>query len=105
MAQAALGAGAAKRASTCAARALSLRPGWADAIAVRGCAQYLNNDYDTAIRTFSRLTANRKIGGFAWLMSGRCYQQLGRKDLADRAYAKASRLNPESRLASLLTNN
>jgi tetratricopeptide (TPR) repeat protein len=105
MSQAALGAGAAKRASTCAARALSLRPGWADAIAVQGCVQYLNNDYDTAIRTFGRLTANRKIGGFAWLMSGRCYQQLGRKDLADIAYAKASSLNPESRLVSLLAKN
>ncbi len=105
MAQAALGAGAATRASTCAARALSLRPGWADAIAVQGCAQYLNNDYDTAIRTFSRLTANRKIGGFAWLMSGRCYQQLGRKEFADRAYEKATRLNPDSRLADLLTKN
>jgi tetratricopeptide (TPR) repeat protein len=105
MSQAALGAGAAKRAFTCAARALSLRPGWADAIAVQGCAQYLDNDYDTAIRTFGRLTANRKIGGFAWLMSGRCYQQLGRKDLADVAYEKASRLNPESRLVSLLAKS
>ncbi len=105
MAQAALGAGAAKRASTCAARALSLRPGWADAIAVQGCTQYLESDYDAAVETFSRITASRKMGGFAWLMSGRCYQQLGRKDLADIAYAKASSLNPESRLASLLMSN
>ena len=105
MAQAALGAGSAKRASACAARALSLRPGWADAIAVQGCAQYLDNDYDTAIRTFGRITANRKMSGFAWLMSGRCYQQLGWKDMADKAYAKASRLNPESRLVSLLAKN
>ena len=36
MAQAALGAGAAKRASACAARALSLSPGWADALAAPG---------------------------------------------------------------------
>ncbi len=103
MARAALGAGAAKRAAACATRALSLRPGWADAIAVRGCAQYLESDYDAAIKTFSRITASRKMGGFAWLMSGRCYQQLGRKDLADIAYAKAGRLNPESRLVGLLT--
>jgi cytochrome c-type biogenesis protein CcmH/NrfG len=45
------------------------------------------------------------MGGFAWLMSGRCYQQLGWKDMADKAYAKASRLNPESRLVSLLAKN
>ncbi|MCD6392760.1 MAG: tetratricopeptide repeat protein [Planctomycetes bacterium] len=105
MSQAALGAGAAKRASACAARALSLRPGWADAIAVQGCAQYLESDYDAAVETFGRITANRKMGGFAWLMSGRCYQQLGRKDQADWAYDKASRLNPESRLAVLLSSN
>ncbi len=105
MAQAALGAGSPKRAFACATRALSLRPGWADAIAVQGCAQYLGNDYDTAIRTFSRITESRKMGGFAWLMSGRCYQQLGWKDLADKAYEKASRLNPESRLVSLLAKN
>jgi tetratricopeptide (TPR) repeat protein len=105
MARAALGAGAAKRAAACASRALSLRPGWSDAIAVRGCAQYLESDYDAAIKTFSRVTASRKMGGFAWLMSGRCYQQLGRKDLADIAYDKASRLNPDSRLAGLLSKN
>ena len=105
MARAALGAGAAKRAAVCATRALSLRPGWSDAIAVRGCAQYLESDYDAAVKTFSRITASRKMGGFAWLMSGRCYQQLGRKDLADIAYDKASRLNPDSRLAGLLSKN
>ena len=105
MARASLGAGAAKRAAACASRALSLRPGWSEAIAVRGCAQYLESDYDAAIKTFSRIIASRKMGGFAWLMSGRCYQQLGRRDLADIAYDKASRLNPDSRLAGLLSKN
>jgi tetratricopeptide (TPR) repeat protein len=105
MGQAALGAGAPNRAGVCAARALSLRPGWPDAIALEGCAQYLKNDYDTAIQTFSRLTTNEKMGGFAWLMSGRCYQQLGRQALADKAYENASQLNPQSKLISLLSNN
>ena len=105
MGQAALGAGAPGRAAACASRALSLRPGWPDAIALEGCAQYLKNDYDAAIGTFSRLTTNDKMGGFAWLMSGRCYQQLGRQSLADKAYENASRLNPQSKLISLLSNN
>lgn len=105
MGQAALGAGAANRAAACAARALALRPAWEDAIALQGCAQYLNNDYDASIQTFSRIIATQRLGGFAWLMSGRCYQQLGRQDLADRAYENASRLNPESKLTSLLARN
>ncbi len=105
MGQAALGAGAAGRAAACAARALALRPGWEDAIALQGCAQYLSNDYDAAIQTFSRVIGSKKMGGFAWLMSGRCYQQLGQHDLADRAYENASRLNPESKLTNLLAKN
>ncbi|MBE0534708.1 MAG: tetratricopeptide repeat protein [Phycisphaerae bacterium] len=105
MGHAALGAGAANRAAACAARALTLRPGWEDAIALQGCAQYLSNDYDAAIQTFGRIIADKKMGGFAWLMSGRCYQQLGQHDLADRAYENASRLNPESKLTSLLARN
>lgn len=105
MGQAALGADAPNRAATCAKRALDLRPGWADAIALRGCAQYLSNDYDSAIQTFSRITRNEEMGGFAWLMSGRCYQQLGQDALADKAYENASRLNPQSKLISLISRN
>lgn len=105
MGQAALGAGAASRAAACAARALSLRPGWEDAIALQGCAQYLSNDYDAALQTFSRIIATKKTGGFAWLMTGRCYQQLGQHDLANKAYENANRLNPESKLSSLLATS
>ena len=105
MGQAALGANAPNRAATCARRALDLRPGWADAIALHGCAQYLNNDYDSAIGTFSRITRNKEMGGFAWLMSGRCYQQLGQHALADKAYENASQLNPQSELVSLISKN
>lgn len=105
MGQAALGANAPRRAAACAARALALRPGWDDAIALKGCAQYLNNDYDTAIRTFSAITTSKKTGGFAWLMSGRCYQQLGQRSLADKAYHNASQLNPDSKLVTLLSKS
>jgi tetratricopeptide (TPR) repeat protein len=76
MGQAALGADAANRAYACAARALALRPGWSDAVAVKACAQYLNADYTAAIKTFKRITPNKRIGAFAWTMTARCYQQL-----------------------------
>ena len=105
MGQAALGAGSSSRAAVCASRALELRPGWHEAIALRGCAQYLGGDYDTAVTTFSKITTNSNLSGFAWLMSGRCYQQLGQHVLADKAYENASRLNPQSKLVSLLMEN
>ena len=103
MGQAALGMDAPKRALACATRALALEPGCPDAIALQGCAQYLNNDYDNAIKTFAKITADKKMAGFAWLMTGRCYEQLGRTDLADKAYQNASELKPDSELVTLLT--
>ena len=103
MGQAALGMDAPKRALACAARALVLEPGSPDAIALQGCALYLNNDYNNAIKTFEKITAHEKMAGFAWLMTGRCYQQLGQSELADRAYQNAAELKPDSELITLLT--
>ena len=103
MGQAALGTGVPSRALACATRALTLRPAWPDAIALKACAQYLNADYTAAIKTLERITSNKRIGAFAWVMTGRCYQQLGLADHARKAYEKASRLKPESKLLSLLT--
>ena len=36
-------------------------------------------------------------------MTGRCYQQLGQSELADRAYQNAAELKPDSELITLLT--
>ena len=58
MGQAALGMDAPKRALACAARAIALEPGSPDAIALQGCALYLNNDYNNAIKTFEKITAH-----------------------------------------------
>ena len=102
MGQAALGAGAANRAYACSARALSLRPAWPDAVALKACAQYLGADYTAAIRTFKGITSDKRIGAFAWTMTARCYQQLGQAARAKKAYEKASRLSPGSELLSLL---
>jgi len=102
MARAALGAGAPKRAYACAARALVLRPGWPDAVAVKACAQYLSADYTAAVKTFKRITSDKKIGAFAWTMTAKCYRQLGQTVRAKKAYEKAARLDPDSELLSLL---
>jgi len=103
MGQAALGADAAARALACSSRALELRPGWSEAIVLRGCAQYLSGDYHAAVETFKGAISNEKNAGFAWLMTGRCYQQLGQKQLTQKAYDNAAKLSLDSLLLSLLT--
>jgi len=102
--QAALGAGATQRASMCGKKALALRPGYADAIALVGCAQYAAGDYDAAVKSFEEIAADKKNGGFSWLMRARCYEQLGAKSQAEHAYKKASEINPRSELNVYLVN-
>ena len=104
MGQAALGANAPVRALACASRTLELRPGWSEAIILKGCAQYINDDYNNAIQTFRRVISNDAKAGFAWLMTGRCYQQLGNDKLAEKAYDNAAKLSPDSKLLSLLAD-
>ncbi len=103
MGYAALGAHDSKRAGVCARRALDLRPAWDKATALQGCAQYMENDFARAVETFRWITSSKETGGFAWLMMGRCYQQLGQTDKAEAAYKTAASLNPDSKLVSMLT--
>jgi tetratricopeptide (TPR) repeat protein len=102
MGRAALGSGQAQRALTCADRALVLQPGWEDAVALKGCAQYLQADYTWALASFREISTSERLGGFGWLMMGRCHQQLGQLTQAQAAYEKAAALSPDSRLVSLL---
>lgn len=102
MGQAALGAGAAKRAFTCGQKALALQPGCTDAIALMGCAQYSSGDYAAALERFERIASDKKNAGFSWLMRARCYDQLGQRDKAERAYKKAQEINPGSELGDFL---
>jgi len=102
MGQAALGARAPSRAFMCAQRALTLRPGYSDAIALLGCAQYASGDYLGAVESFEKIAADGKNGGFSWLMRARCYEHLGMKSQADRAYEKAMEINPDSELGGFL---
>ncbi len=102
MGQAALGAGVAERALVCGQRALVLQPGYADAIALVGCAQYSMGDYTAAIKSFEKITSDKKNEGISWLMRARCYEQLGQTDKARRAYKKALEIEPHSELGNFL---
>ncbi len=102
MGQAALGAGAPKRAFTCGQKALALQPGYTDAIALIGCAQYAGGNYAAALKSFEKVAADRKNAGFSWLMRARCYEQLGQTYKAERAYKRAREINPTSELGDFL---
>ncbi|MHC4912433.1 MAG: tetratricopeptide repeat protein [Planctomycetota bacterium] len=102
MGQAALGARTPSRAFMCAQRALTLRPGNSDAIALMGCAQYTSGNYLGAVESFEKIAADGKNGGFSWLMRARCYEHLGMKSQAELAYEKAMEINPDSELGDFL---
>jgi Tfp pilus assembly protein PilF len=102
MGQAALGAGLTNRALVYGQKALALRPGYADAIALIGCAQYAAGDYAAAAESFRRITTDEKNKGLSWLMRARCYEQLGQTDRAERAYKKAFAIDPDSKLGDFL---
>lgn len=100
--QASLGAGDTKRAIMCGQKALALRPDYPDAIAVIGCAQYIQGDYSAAIKSFEKTESDSRHCGFSWLMRARCYERLGAKQAAEEAYKKAAEISPDSKLVKLL---
>ena len=102
MGQAALGAGAAEKAFMCGERALALQPDDADAIALTGCAQYSMGYYTAAIKSFEKISSDEKNGAISWLMRARCYERLGQRDKAGRAYKKALEIKPDSELGDFL---
>ena len=62
----------------------------------------MNKSYSEAIETFAKLIADKSLGNFALLMTGRCYQKAGDSDLAEKAYAAAGRQDPDSKLLSII---
>jgi tetratricopeptide (TPR) repeat protein len=102
MGQAALGAGMMERALWCGEKARALRPGYADAVIVIGCALYRSGNYSEAEKIFGTITSDAAAGGFAWVMRARCYEKLGQTDLAESAYKKALKLDPEGELVDYL---
>lgn len=102
MGQAALGANAANRALACSKRALSIKSGWPDAVALKGCAEYLAGDYFKSIGTFKRIRGDQKLAGFAWLMTGRNLRKMGEHERAALAFEKATLLDPDSKLVAFV---
>jgi len=101
MAQSALGVNNAKRASYCAINALKIRPAWPKACVVLGSARYMQGLYQQSLQAFRQVTDDDELAGFAWFMSGRCYQQLGQNRQANAAFEKAEKLDPNNPLMSM----
>ena len=76
MGHAALGAGDAQRAYACSMRALAIQPDYPDAIAVKGSAEYLKNNYRDAVKSFKLLAAAPQHAQFAEIMLAKCYQHI-----------------------------
>ena len=104
MGEAALGANATSRAIACADRVLAMKSGCVEAVLLKGCGQYLAGDYELAVKTLSQAIGDKKTGGFAWMISGRCYQQMGLSNNAEHAYKNAKQLAPDSMLAGVLSS-
>jgi tetratricopeptide (TPR) repeat protein len=102
--QAALGAGKAKRAVACAQKALFLNAGWDDASMLLGCGQYMDGDYRDAIETFSGVVYNKKVSSFAWMMTAKCYQQIGDDKKAKKAFEKAAASNANERIREFVAD-
>lgn len=102
MGQAALGAGMTNRALRCGRRALRIRAGFADAVALVGCAQYMSGDYTDSLESFEQISADQANGSLAWLMMARCYERLNQPDKAASAYSRALEINPDSQLGDYL---
>jgi tetratricopeptide (TPR) repeat protein len=102
--QAALGAGKAKRAVACAQKALFLNAGWADATMLLGCGQYMDGDYRDAIESFAGVVYNKKLSSFAWMMTGKCYQQVGDNEKAKKAFEKVDGPNANKRLLGFVAD-
>jgi len=98
MAQAALGLDDAKRAAYCANRAIKIKPSCPQAYAMLGSAHYMQGHYDQSLKAFYKITDDDALAGFAWFMSGRCYQQQGRNRQANIAFERAEKLDPDNQL-------
>ena len=88
----------------CAQKALALRPGYADAIALLGSAQYVSRDYTVAVESFEKIATDKDNAGFSWFMRARCYEQLGQKSRAEEAYKRALDINPRIDLIAYLVD-
>lgn len=98
MAQSSLGMELAEQARQEATRVLNVSRDNPDAIMVIGCADFLDGQYERAIRSFTKLISNERLDGFAWWMTGHCHEQMGNTERAAAAFQIAGTLRPDSLL-------
>ena len=103
MGQAALGSINPDIAIKCAEKAQELENNNLEAYVLEGCALYMQKKYAEAIDSFVFAAYDQRLGGFSWLMMGRCYELSGNKNFAQKAYDNARGLNPDGKLVTLLT--
>ena len=102
MGQAALGAGDAERAYACSKRALAIQPDFADAIAIKGSAEYMKKEYADAAKSFEQIVRDPKHEVFAWTMLSKCYEHLGDGEKAHDAAEKARAISKLFEMSDLL---
>jgi tetratricopeptide (TPR) repeat protein len=100
MAQAALGADASGRAVYCAKKSLKFSSS-PEAFAVLGSGLYMEGDYQASIEAYYEIIDHEELAGFAWFMTGRCYQQMGQTVQANSAFKRAEELDPDSDLINI----
>ncbi|HSV26294.1 MAG TPA: tetratricopeptide repeat protein, partial [Sedimentisphaerales bacterium] len=102
MSQATLAMNDATRAFYAARRATTLAPLDPQARILLGCALYSSGRYEDALSEFHRVT--KRDNPFVWIMTGRCYAKLGRRDDAIQAFGRALAIDPANQTARRLTN-
>lgn len=105
MAQASLGMGLTEQARQEAARVLKVSRDNPEAIVIIGCADYLDERYEKAIASFSKLISDDRQSGFAWWMTGHCHKRMGNLERADAAFQIAVTLRPDSLLMQRIMND
>lgn len=86
------------------ARALAIRPKWAEGWWARGTLEYDLDHYANAARSFEKLIALQPKNGTAHVMLGLCEFELGREDLALRHIQKGKNIgiNKDDALARVV---
>ena len=105
MAQSSLGMGLTEQARREAARVLKASRDNPEAIVVIGCADFMDEQYQKAIASFSKLISDDRQSGFAWWMTGHCHKQMGNMERADAAFQIAATLRPDSLLMQRIVND
>ena len=100
-----LGNNSAIAALACSKRALKIEPAMIEALNLQAAAQYLTGDYKACIVTCENVLRSESQSSFAWMLSGKCYEKLGRSDKANFAYEQSLKIKPGNQGVMKLAGN